>query len=489
MFWYDGREMKLTLLSRLVLSYLFIFILVITVSVYAIIRIGQFNEVIRSVLMTNSRIVDSTQRLTDTFLSLIRYERKFLITKDDALYQQFLRWKNDFNQYLGQLYSLTDSSQVKAFLEKIETSHQRYQSLFAEEVKKIGAGQTYSLSWYKDEKDRASNAILEELDQLRAYSQRNTDKKIQELYEAGMEARKIVIVMTATFLVLAIAVSFLINHSITQPLSILKKKTGEIAKGIFKGDLNLSSPPEIGELANAVNLMCDKLNELDEMKSNFFSSMSHELRTPLSTLIMGLGLLKNGDEGPITEKQSDLLTSLERVTKRLIGLVNSLLDLSKMEAGMTAYHLESRSMVPLFEQVLTEMEPLFLAKRIALFKQIPGELPILRIDVERILDTLRNLIGNAVKFTPDGGQVSVSVRPLEKGVEISVSDTGPGIPKEMLATIFEKFRQSTSRGPLQMKGTGLGLAIAKQIVTYHGGRIWAESEPGRGSTFIFVLPA
>jgi two-component system sensor histidine kinase GlrK len=235
--------------------------------------------------------------------------------------------------------------------------------------------------------------------------------------------------------------------------------------------------------------MCNKLNELDEMKSDFFSSVSHELRTPLSTLRIGLRLLKEEGEGPITEKQSNLLTTLEHETNRLIGLVDSLLDLAKMEAGMMAYHLESRSLVPLLDQVLKEMEPFLLAKKIALSKQIPGELPMLRLDSERILQTLRNLIGNAVKFTPEGGQVRVSAKPLERGIEVSVSDTGPGIPKEDLTTIFEKFRQGPSKSPLEMKGTGIGLALAKWIITSHGGKIWAESEPGQGSTFVFVLPA
>jgi two-component system sensor histidine kinase GlrK len=304
-----------------------------------------------------------------------------------------------------------------------------------------------------------------------------------------MEARRMAIVVTVAFLILGIGVSFLINDSITQPLSVLKRKTGEIAKGIFKGDLVLSSPPEIGELAHAVNLMCNKLNELDQMKSDFFSSMSHELRTPLATLKMGLGLLKDGLEGPITEKQLQLLTTLERETNRLIGLVTSLLDLAKMEAGMMTYHLEPNPLDPLLNQVFKEMEPLVLAKKVLLSKQVPKELPILKIDPERILQTLRNLIGNAVKFTPEGGQVTVSARPVGKAVEVSVSDTGPGIPKENLTAIFEKFRQASVKGPQYMKGTGLGLAIAKQVITSHGGKIWAESEPGRGSTFFFVLPA
>jgi two-component system sensor histidine kinase GlrK len=481
--------MRLTLLSRLVISYLSIFILVIALSVYAIVRIGRFNEVIQSVLMTNSRIIDTAGKLTDTVLSMIRYERKFLITKDEALHLQFLSLKGDFDQLFSQLDAMAESPSARTLLSSIASAHQDYQSLYAEEVNALKAGRAYPQSWYKEEKERASNAILERLDQLRLGSQHNTSEEIQKLYQAGTEARKMAIVVTAAFLVLGIGVSLLINDSITQPLSVLKKKTGEIAKGIFKGDLSLSSPPEIGELASAVNFMCNKLNELDQMKSDFFSSMSHELRTPLATLKMGLGLLKDGLEGPITEKQRQLLTTLERETNRLIGLVTSLLDLAKMEAGMMTYHLEPRPLDPLLSQVFKEMEPLVQAKRVLLSKQVPKELPILKIDAERILQTLRNLIGNAIKFTPEGGQVTVSARPIDKAVEVSVSDTGPGIPKENLTAIFEKFRQGTVKGPLQIKGTGLGLAMAKQIITSHGGKIWAESEQGFGSTFIFVLPA
>jgi two-component system sensor histidine kinase GlrK len=116
-------------------------------------------------------------------------------------------------------------------------------------------------------------------------------------------------------------------------------------------------------------------------------------------------------------------------------------------------------------------------------------LPIIKIDRERILQALRNIMGNAIKFSPEGGRVKISVRSVDHGVEVSVADAGPGIPAEDLTTIFEKFKQTTIGGLPPNQGTGLGLAIAKQIITYHGGKIWAESEPGQGSTFIFVLPA
>lgn len=296
-------------------------------------------------------------------------------------------------------------------------------------------------------------------------------------------------VMTGTFLILGIAISFYINRSITQPISTVMRKTREIAKGDFKGDLNLSSPPELAELADAFNLMCNKLNELDKMKSDFFSTMAHELRNPLSTIKMGISLLVEGTQEPKTEGQKELLILLEGETNRLIRLVNSLLDLSKMEAGMMTYHLEQQDLVPLIDQAIKEIGPLVEAKKINLETKIMEGLPIIKIDSERVLQALRNIIGNAVKFTPDGGRVGVLARPIEKGVEVSVEDTGPGISTENLPTIFEKFQQVNNKGPYQSKGTGLGLAIAKQIVTHHGGKIWAESNPGQGSTFIFVLPA
>ncbi len=481
--------MKWTIFSRLVIGYLAIFVLATAMSVYAIIKIDQFNEVTQSVLMTNTRVIDFTGKLTDSLLSLIRYEKKFIITKDPAFHRQFSKLALDFERYLGEVMLLADSGQVRSYLDQVKASFAAYRSLFNEELDFLKTGNTYSQKKYAEEKETLSNVILEALDQLRVYSQENTNSKILTLYEAGIQARKMAIVLTGVFLVLGIVTSLLINRSITQPISILKKKTAEIAKGIFKGDLNLSSPPEIGELSGAFNLMCNKLNELDKMKSDFFSYMSHELRTPLSTIKMGVGLLRDGVEGPVTERQKSLLVILQQESNRLIDLVNSLLDLSKMEAGMMTYRLEQKNLATLIAQAAGEIAPLVEAKHIRLETMSADGLPLIKIDSERILQVLRNILGNAVKFTPEGGQVKVSVRSINQGVEVSISDTGPGIPADSLHSIFEKFKQVSSKGAHQSKGTGLGLAIAKQVVTHHGGKIWAESEPGHGSTFFFVLPA
>ena len=224
------------------------------------------------------------------------------------------------------------------------------------------------------------------------------------------------------------------------------------------------------------------------MKADFFASMSHELRTPLTSIKEGTGLLLDGVGGETSDKQRRLLGILAEESNRLITLVNTLLDLSKMEAGMMAYDFEATSVDNLIKRAVAEITPLVEAKQIKLESSVDLALPSVKIDAERILQVLRNLLGNAVKFTPKGGQVSIAAKPSDNTVEVSVKDTGPGIPAESLTSSFEKFNQGHRSGGQARAGTGLGLAIAKSIISSHGGKIWAESQLGKGSTFIFVLP-
>ena len=480
--------MRLTIISRLVIGYLAIFVLVIVMGLYAIIRIGQFNYVTRSVLMADNRIIDYKEKLRDAILSQIRYERKFIITKDEALYAQFLKFRGECDRYLQEAMPIADSAQTSQSLNITRQYYQRYQNLFDEEVKHLKAGGNYSHKWYQERKAEAADGMIGELEKLGSYSQQNIYDKIKSLNKAGAESRRVIMVMTGVFLILGIIYSLFVNRSITQPITIMKKKTREIAKGNFEGTLNFSSAPEIEELAAAFNLMCNKLKNLDKMKSDFFSSMSHELRTPLTSIKEGISLLRDGVGGTLTDKQKRLSIILAMETDRLIDLVNSLLDLSKMEAGMMTYTFKPGNLVSLIDRAMMELGPIVESKKINLEARASESLPRIKMDSERILQALRNLIGNAVKFTPEGGRVKVSACIVNRSVEVSVEDTGPGIPAENLSTIFDKFRQATPTGANPIKGTGLGLAIAKHIISSHGGKIWAESAPGCGSMFIFALP-
>jgi two-component system sensor histidine kinase GlrK len=155
---------------------------------------------------------------------------------------------------------------------------------------------------------------------------------------------------------------------------------------------------------------------------------------------------------------------------------------------MLAYNFTKADLGSLIAKAVDEVAPLAEAKEISIEQNV-RELPPVTMDSERILQVVRNLIGNALKFTPNGGVVCILARAAEAGVSVSVTDTGPGIPKPHLTAVFDKYRQAGEGGAGPMKGTGLGLAIVKHIVQAHGGKVWAESEPGHGSVFTFVLPA
>lgn len=479
--------MKLSLFSRLILGYLPVFALVIAVSLYAIRELQRFDDITQSILARDNRILDYGKKLGDSFLSQVRYERKFVIAKDETLYREFLKFKGDFQHYMEEALGVADPESA-ALLTELMQVYARYLELFDKETVHIKAHQEYPQSWYSNEKNKATDMILGSLETLQAERQRNTYTKVRELADAGARAREAAVAITIASLLFILLLSLVIARSITKPISILKNKTREIARGRFEANLSLSSPPEIGELASSFNLMCQKLSELDRLKSDFFASMSHELRTPLTSIKEGTGLLLEGVGGATTEKQRKLLTILAEESNRLISLVNSLLDLSKMEAGMMNYSFEKASLAPLIKKAVGEITPLVEAKEIRLETEIADGLPTVKLDRERILQALRNLLGNAVKFTPKAGRVRVVARPTNGKVEVSFRDTGPGIPTENLTTIFDKFHQGPTTGSFSANGSGLGLAIAKHVIVSHGGEIWAENHPEQGSTFIFVLP-
>jgi two-component system sensor histidine kinase GlrK len=278
-----------------------------------------------------------------------------------------------------------------------------------------------------------------------------------------------------------------IARSISRPLAVIKAKTVEISRGNFKGDLEVSSPPVIAELATAINVMSQKLQVVDNIKSGFFSHMSHELRTPLASIKEGTNMLLDGLGGKASEKQQRILTIIIQECNRMIELVNSLLDLSKMEGGMLTYHFAETSRPGLVRQSVIELGPLAEAKSISIENNIET-LPPVQVDQERILQVFRNIIGNAIKFTQENGHIKLDARVMADRVEIAVQDTGIGIPQEDLGRIFIKFQQVIPAKGEKIKGTGLGLATVKQIIMAHGGKVWATSQLGQGSTFYISLP-
>ena len=481
--------MRLTIFWRLIIGYLIIFILVMMVGVYAIIQLRQFNTVTQYILNVDNRILEYEKKLVDLTLSQHRFLKKYIITRDQNLYSQFFSAKEAFSRNLDMALAVSDTRFRQDILTKIKEYQNRYQSLVGKENDLIQSREIYSKKEYETEKERLIDGILKELELLEIRVQQDAHQRMKEQGEAGDSARNMAVILASLALGSVVIISFLITRSITNPLRLLRLKTREISEGVFKSDLKISSSPEISELAQAFNLMIHRLSTLEKMKSDFFSTMSHELRTPLTSIKEGIALLQEEAAGPVTEKQKKLLAIVAQESRRLIDLVNSSLDLSKMEAGMMIYRFEQADLVFLIDKVIVEMGPLVQAKKVILQAEVKTKLPKIKMDQERILQVLRNLLGNAVKFTPEGGRIAVFAGLAGQSVKVAVRDTGPGIPENNLATIFNKFHQVTPEKSYQIKGSGLGLAIVKHIIISHGGRVWAESKLGQGSTFYFVLPA
>jgi GAF domain-containing protein/anti-sigma regulatory factor (Ser/Thr protein kinase) len=222
-------------------------------------------------------------------------------------------------------------------------------------------------------------------------------------------------------------------------------------------------------------------------KSQFLANMSHELRTPLNAILGYTELILDSIYGEPTEKMRTVLERLQANGRHLLGLINDVLDLSKIEAGQLTLSLEDYSLSDMVHGVVSAVEPLAAEKRLAFKAEVASDLPTGHGDGRRLSQVLLNLVGNAIKFT-DKGEVAIRASVSNGAFTVAVCDTGPGIALVDQAKIFEEFQQADSSITRKKGGTGLGLSIAKRIIEMHGGRIWVESELGKGSTFCFTLP-
>ena len=240
-------------------------------------------------------------------------------------------------------------------------------------------------------------------------------------------------------------------------------------------------------LFNEIQDKSRQLAEASQHKSQFLANMSHELRTPLNAILGYTELIADGVYGPPSEKMLGVLKRLESNGKHLLGLINDVLDLSKIEAGQLTLDLGDYSLQDVAQTVYSAVEPLAADKKLAFKCEVAPNLPPGHGDGRRLTQVLLNLVGNAIKFT-DAGEVIIKARASNGSFSLSVRDTGPGISAADQAKLFQEFQQADNSITRKKGGTGLGLAISKRIIEMHGGRIWVESVVGQGSTFAVTLP-
>ena len=291
----------------------------------------------------------------------------------------------------------------------------------------------------------------------------------------------------------SLAVPLLREDRIVGGLVVRRKSIGEFRPEVIEL-LKTFATQSVLAIQNArlfreIEEKSQQIEAANRHKSEFLANMSHELRTPLNAIIGFSEVLQERLFGELNEKQAEYTDDILTSGRHLLSLINEILDLSKVEAGRMELETATFDLPLAIDNARTFVRERATNHGITLEVKVDERLGDIVGDERKIKQILLNLLSNAVKFTPEGGRITINARPINGAVEISVTDTGIGIAEEDQPKVFEEFRQVGSDNAKKIEGTGLGLTLAKKFVELHGGRIWVESEVGKGSTFVFTLPA
>lgn len=478
-----------TIFTRLCLSYLIILLVVISLGGYTTWRFDQLNRITRSVSSVDSEIIRLANDIKDSFFSQSGFERKYIVSGDKDFLEQFLSAKKNIYSQFDKIEELTGGMPKERIFSSTRSAYKDYVSLAENEFEIVISDSNASGKEYRESRDELVNRVIDGLNKVVELTKRDMDEKIRISNKIGSQSLKLSILATLIIIIMAVIIAFYNARTINRPILSLMNGTRCIAKGDFGKPLAISSPPEIKELADSFNHMCARLEELDRMKSDFVSHVSHELRTPLTSIKEAASILSEGNLGELSVEQHNLMAIIQDECERLIHSVNSILDLSRIESGMMEFQMEKYTLSALVGKSVSKVKPIADQKDIQIHLKISPDIPNVFVDWGKIDQLIVNILGNALKFTPAGGKVWISAyragkesEDSGKMVEVSITDNGSGIGGKELSEIFDKFKK------VHGKGTGLGLAIARNIVEAHGGKIWAESVYGQGSSFFFTLP-
>jgi len=286
-------------------------------------------------------------------------------------------------------------------------------------------------------------------------------------------------------IIVAVALSIYLSRSVIAPVHAMSLATQSIADGHYDKRVQVQGEDELAWLATRFNQMAEKLDQVESMRRRLIADVSHELRTPLTAIKGSMEGLMDG----VLPATNETFFQIHAEANRLNRLVDDLQELSRVEARAYELDLQPLDVVLLAKTVAKHLAPQFESKHISLNLELESDLPYALADEDRAVQVLTNLTGNALQYTPEDGKVTISVRQMKNEVQISVHDTGIGLPTEHLPQVFDRFyRVAKSRSRNAGGGSGIGLTIARALVEAHGGRIWVESlGEGRGSTFTFTL--
>jgi signal transduction histidine kinase len=488
-----GFELRASLRTKLLAAFLVIEVLLVSVGVIGLLSLREADQHASQVVALQHRIEAYRQVQHDTLRQLYGVSTALAFPNETTL-AVALRQINQFGYDLDRV-SFVAKDEV-ALLNQLREEYGRFIAVVSHIVDLIRNGRTAetqqtelaALGPLADKLERLTNQLV---NRAEADMVAGIDASQQTYAKSQLLVAAVALASFALTLVLGHAIS----RSVINPVGVIHHGLNRIAAGDFTQRIAVPNRDELGELAAHVNSACDELQQLyrsleeaSRHKSQFLANMSHELRTPLNAILGFSELLLDGIYGDPPDKMRSAIERIQRNGRHLLGLINDVLDLSKIEAGQFQLSLADYSVEELVSGVHTSVEPLAAEKNLDLRIAIPAGLPPARGDERRLAQALFNLVGNAIKFT-DAGEVRIEVEAKGNSYKFSVQDTGPGIDEADQAKIFQEFQQVDNSITKAKGGAGLGLAIVKRVVEMHGGRIWIESRLGHGATFSFLVPA
>jgi len=469
------------LASRIFLAISVVILVLVVVAGWSLLAMNQIVALNRSLVTQTAPALRLEAALRESMPALVRLETRYAILHDagyESLWKaRAARVSQDFDRLRGLLLTRQETKlHLKAVAE-----FAMYQSL----VGSLGSGvdrRTAAVSGL--EPRLAATRSERALDRLQDATRASLEHSEQRARRLERRTWHAVMIALPASVVLALLGAGVIAVRMTRSLRRLSVATTQVVEGSFVAPVGVEGRDEIGRLAQAFNRMAERLREADRMKEEFFSHISHELRTPLTSVREAATLLRDEVPGVLAPKQARLVEIIAASTDRVLRLVNEILELSRLRAGLLAIDRRNVDVGNLVHRALEQVRPQAEARGLRM--ESDGAIDGARVlgDEERLLQVLVNLLGNAIKFTPPGGAVRLGVTAGTDRVEVAVEDTGVGIPPEALPRVFERYWQA--RGT--RAGTGLGLAIVKSIVEMHGGRVQAHSSEGKGSRFVVQLP-
>jgi signal transduction histidine kinase len=472
------------LASKIFLGFSLVIVVLAAVGFFGLRAVGRLVSVNREIASESLPALRLTGSVRDSLLTMARLEARFGILRDrryaDLWRESAAHARADFIRLADLVHSGPEATRLTSAREAFA----RYHAAGVDEQAALLAAPRRAPVILDTPVRRLGEQAETEMEALQQAIHARVLRAQVEVARLEQRTWTGVAIALATAVVLALVATAVIALRITRSLRRLSAATTAVAAGSFREPIPVGGPDEVGVLASSFNAMADRLRQHDELKAEFFATLSHELRSPITSVREAAHLLADGVPGPLTPKQARMVDIIRRSTDRLLRLVNQILDVSRLRAGVLPLERVPLDLDWLVGRAIDELRPQADEARVTLVRERIGTRFMVTGDEDRLVQVVVNLLANAVRFTPVGGRVTIRLVDAGPECEIQVEDTGVGIPAAELPHVFESYRQA-HRG---QGGTGLGLAIVRGLVHAHGGRVTAESHEGKGSRFTVLLP-